>query len=146
MDKKGLQIKSSLFALVALSIVIIAIGVWIDDWNTQYNSGLTYDLSNYSKLDDLSDYASASKGNISVKSSFDTGAGDFEGTSLRGVFSIVNNIFTPFDVVFGNGGLIDSVEDRWGIPNYITIGLITFMVLAIIFAIIKVLFRQQTDV
>lgn len=144
-NKKGLQFKSALFALVAISLAITAVGVWVNQWNQDYGSGLTYDLGGYSSLDELSSYASSSKGTISVKTSFDTtGSGDFEGTSLRGAFGIINNIFLPFEVVFGDGGLIDSIEDRWGIPNYITIGIVTFMTIAILFSIIALFFRKST--
>ena len=143
MNKKGLVFKNALFALVAMSMLILAAGYWIDDWNSKYNSGLTYDLGEYNKLDTLSDYASSSQGNISVKSSFDTtGSGDFEGTSLRGAFGIINRIFLPFNVVFGDGGLIDSIEDRFGIPDYITIGIASMMIMAIVFAIIALFFRK----
>lgn len=142
-DKRGLEFKSAFFGLIMMSMSLIAIGVWIGDWNSKYNSGLTYDLESYSKLNELSDYASTSKSNISVRSSFETGAsGDFEGTSLRGAFGIVNNIFTPFNVVFGDGGLLDSIQTRWGIPNYIMIGIISMMVLAILFALIALFFRK----
>ena len=144
MNKKGLQFKSALFALVVASIIILAVGYWINEWNTSYDAGLTYDLGDYQKLDELSSYASSSKGNISAQSSFDTG-GDFEGTSLRGAFGIVNNLFTPFKVLLGEGGLIDAIEDRWGIPNYITLGISTMMVLAIIFALIALFFRKGTN-
>lgn len=144
-DKRGLQFKAALFALVAVSLCIIGVGVWVNDWNTAYNSGLTYDLDDYENLDDLSGYASSSKGTVAVRSSFDTtGSGDFEGTSLRGAFGIINNIFVPFAVVLGQGGLIDSIEERWGIPNYITIGLTTIMMLSIIFSIIALFFRKPT--
>jgi len=144
-NKKGLQFKSAIFAVVAVSLAIIAIGVWVNQWNQDYDAGLTYDLGEYSSLDEMSAYASSSKGTVAVRSSFDTtGGGDFEGTSLRGAFAIINNIFIPFNVVFGSGGLIDSIEDRWGIPNYITIGLVTFMIIAIIFSIIALFFRKPT--
>lgn len=144
-NKKGLQFKSALFALIVLSMCILAVGIWINDWNTKYDSGLTYDLGGYSKLDEMSSYSSSAQGNISVRSSFDTtSGGDFEGTSLRGSFGIINNIFTAFNVVLGEGGLIDSIEQRWGIPNYITIGLVSMIVLAIIFAIIALFFRRAT--
>jgi hypothetical protein len=144
-DKRGLQFKAALFALITVSMVLYGIGVWVGSWNTQYNSGLTYDLGDYEKLDELSSYASSSKGNVSVRSSFDTtGSGDFEGTSLRGAFGVINNIFTPFNVLLGEGGLIDSIEDRFGIPNYITIGFISLMTIAIIFSLIALFFRKPT--
>lgn len=144
-NKEGLQFKSGLFALVVLSLVIIAVGIWVNQWNQDYDAGLTYDLNKYDVSDDLSTYASGSKTTIAVRSSFDTtGSGDFEGTSLRGAFALINNIFTPFNVVLGEGGLIDSIEDRWGIPNYITIGIVTMMIIAIVFSIIALFFRKPT--
>jgi len=144
--KKGLVFKNALFALIVIGMVIYGIGVWIGEWNTKYNSGLTYDLGNYNQLDTLSDYATSTKGNISTQSSFDTtSGGDFEGTSIRGSFSIINNIFTPFNVLFGSGGMLSSIQDRWNIPSYIMIGIISMMVLAIVFALIALFFRKQDN-
>lgn len=143
-DKRGLEFKKGLYALIVISIVIYGIGMWIGNWSDKYNSGITYDLGNYNQLDTLGDYAISTQGNLSAKSSFDTtSGGDFEGTSLRGAFSVINNIFTPFNVLFGEGGMIDSIEDRFHIPNYIIIGLVSMMVLAIIFAIIALFFRKS---
>jgi len=127
-----------------MSMMIIAIGAWVGGWNTKYDSGLTYDLGQYNKLDDLSDFAQTSQNEIAVRGNVDTGSGDFEGTSLRGVFAVMNNIFSPFTVVLGKGGLLSSIQDRWGIPNYIIIGLATMIVLAIIMAIAALFFRRPT--
>lgn len=138
-NKKGLQFKSAFFAIIALSMIVIATGIIIDDWNTEYDSGLTYDLAEYSELDSLSSEANRQQGNISVKSSVE--GEDFEGTTLRAVFGILNNIYKPFKIIFGEGGMLDSVTDRFGIPNYVRQGLVTMMILAITFAIIAILFR-----
>jgi len=145
-NKKGLVFKNALFALIIISMAIIAIGYWVGEWNTKYDSGLTYDLGDYDKMDTLSSYATSSKGNISTQSSFDSTSGqDFEGTSIRGSFSIVNNIFEPFNVLFGKGGMLSSIQDRWNIPSYIMIALISLMVLAIVFALIALFFRKQDN-
>ena len=141
-DKKGTEFRSMFFALIVFSMMIIAIGVWVNDWNTKYDSGLTYDLGEYERLDEMSTYASGAKADISVKGTVDTASGDFEGTSLRGAFAIINNIFVPFRVVFGEGGLLSQIEERWGIPNYIMRGITSMMVLTIIFAIIALFFRR----
>jgi len=144
-DKRGLQFKAALFALIATSLVILAVGVWVNQWNIDYNAGLTYDLGDYEELDELTTYSSGSRSTIAVKSSFDTtGGGDFEGTSLRGAFGIINNIFTPFNVVMGEGGMLDAIEDRWGLPNYIIRGILAFMIIAIIFSIIALFFRKPS--
>lgn len=143
-DKRGLEFKKGLFALIVVSMSIYGIGIWVGEWSNKYDSGITYDLYEYNELDTLSSYATSTKGDLATKSSFDTtSGGDFEGTSLRGAFSVINNIFTPFNVVFGEGGMIDSIEDRWNIPDYIVIGIISMMILSIIFAIIALFFRKS---
>lgn len=144
-NKKGLVFKDAMFAIILVSASIISIGVWTNDWSENYGSGLTYDLGDdYNELDSMSQTAQAQKGNISVKSSFDAGQGatNFEGTSLRGVFGILNNLYTPFRVVFGDGGMVDSVTERWGLPDYIGEILLTLMLTAITFALIAIFFRK----
>ncbi len=145
MNKKGFVFRDGFIAIIVVSVVIIAAGVWVNDWNSQYSSGLTYDLQSFDNLDSMSDEATSQEGNLSVKSSFDagTGATNFEGTSLRGVFSVLNNIFTPFRVVFGSGGMLDSVSERWGLPDYIRQAVIAIMLFFLIFALIAILFRKQ---
>ena len=142
-NKKGLIFKNALFALIIISMVIVGIGIWVNEWSDKYDSGIDYDLGNYNQLDTLSSYATSTQGNLSTKSSFDTtSAGDFEGTSIRGAFSVINDIFTPFNVLFGEGGMISSIQDRWNLPNYIVIGIISMMILAIVFALIALFFRK----
>lgn len=139
MNKKGLEFKSTFFSVVAVSMIIIAVGIFVSEWNESYNSNLQYDLSGYDKLDDMSGQSSKYQGNISVKTSVQ--GEDFEGTSIRAVFGILNNIYKPFQVVFGENGMISLAAQRFGIPTYITQGIITLMIFAITFALIAVLFR-----
>jgi len=139
-DKRGLVFKNAFFAILIASVAIIAVGVWVDEWNTDYGSGLTIDLDDYDKLDEVSGEAVGQEGNISIKSSFTEGA-DFEGTSLRGVFAVLNDLYRPFRVVFGEGGMLDSLTDRWGLPDYIRQTLVAMMIMAITFAIIAIFFR-----
>jgi len=146
MNKKGLVFQNAFMAIIVVSLAIIAVGVWVNDWNTTYSSGLTYDLGDYDKLDSMSGEASGQQGNISVKSSFAASSGtDFEGTSLRGVFGVLNNIFAPFRVVFGDGGMIDSVTERWGLPDYIRQAFVTMIIIAITFALVAIFFRKPGD-
>lgn len=144
MNKKGLVFKDAFFAVIFISLSVIAVGIWINDWNANYSSGLTYDLEDFNELESMSGQAQSQKGNISVKSSFDAGQGatNFEGTSLRGVFGILNNLYTPFRVVFGDGGMIDSVTERWGLPDYIRQGIVTMMIMSITFALVAIFFRK----
>ena len=140
-DKRGLLFKNAFFAIAVVSVAILAIGSWVGEWNTDYNAGLTVDLDNYDQLDNLKGEAKGQEGNISLQSSFNKGT-DFEGTSLRGVFSILNDLYRPFRIVFGDGGMIDSLEDRWGLPEYVSNFLFVVMMFAITFAIIAIFFRK----
>lgn len=143
-DKRGLSLKAGLFAIIAFSIAIIASGVWVDSWATSYDSDLTSDFDDYNKLDDLSGDAEKYRGNLSVSSSSE--GQDFEGTTIRAAFGILNTIFRPFQTVFGNGGMLDSLTERFGIPDYIRQGAVTLMVLAIVFALIAIFFGRNKGV
>jgi len=139
-NKKAVAISSAFYALISISIVIIAIGVWTNEWNQDYSSGLTYDLGeDYNKLDRISSEAGGQKGNLTIRSSIQED--NFEGTSIKGVFGILNNIYAPFRIVFGDGGMIDSLTDRFGLPDYIRQGFITIIIMAFTYALIKIFFR-----
>lgn len=139
MNKKGLEFKLAFFALIAVSMSVIAIGVWVNTWNENYGSGLDYDLGEFNELDEVSGEAGTQQSGITIKST-NTGE-EFEGTSIRGVFGILNNIYAPFRIVFGNNGMIDSVTERFGMPDYIRQGVVTMMIIAITFALVAIFFR-----
>jgi len=138
-NKKGLEFKLAFYSIVILSMTIIAVGIHINEWNTVYESGLVYDLGEYNELDAMSGRASGQQGNMSVKSSVQ--GEEFESTTIRAVYGILNNIYAPFRVVFGNDGMLDSVTERFGLPDYIRQGLVTLMFFAITFSLIAILFR-----
>ena len=140
MNKKAeFKISSAFYALVLVSAMVIATGIWVGEWNDTYDSGLSSDLDTFNKLANVSDTASSYEGNISVKSS--TQGEEFEGTVLRGVFGFLNNIFKPFQVVLGDGGMVDSLTDRWGIPDYVRITVVTVATFAMVFALVRIFFR-----
>ena len=88
-DKRGLVFKNAFFAIAVVSVSILAIITWVDQWSDDYSSGITTDLDDFDKLDEVSAESTSQEGNISVKSSFNKES-DFEGTSLRGVFAVLN--------------------------------------------------------
>jgi len=139
MNKKGLEFKLAFFAIIAVSMAVIAIGTWVNQWNDDYSSGLTYDLGDYDQLDEVTGDIETQQGKVTVKST-NTGE-EFEGTSIRGVFGILNNIFDPFRIVFGNNGMIDSVTERFGLPDYVRQGLVSMMIVSITFALVAIFFR-----
>lgn len=138
-DKKGFNFSSAFYALISISIIVVAIGVWVGEWSADYDSGLNYDLSEYNKLDNLSTEAQSQQQGVVIKSSAQDDS--FEGTSIRGVFGILNNIYEPFRLLFGEGGMLDSLTDRFGIPNYIRQGFVTIIVMAITFSLVIIFFR-----
>ena len=142
-DKRALVIKDAFFAIIALGLVITAVGVIVSGWNGTYNSGLTYDLDEFNQISSVSAEAQSQQEGIVVKS---TNTGEtFEGTSIRGVFGILNNIYQPFRVVFGDNGMLDKVTERFGIPDYLRQALVAAIVIAFTFTLVAILFRLSRD-
>jgi len=135
-NKKGMQFKSALFAIVIVGLVIFAIGIWFGEWNTTYSSGLTYDLGEYNKVSNVSGIAEEQQGSININSA-NTGE-SFEGTSIRGVFGVLNNIYSSFRTVYN---MIDSAVERFGLPSIVSQVLITLIIIAITFALVAIIFR-----
>jgi len=138
-NKKGFQFKLAFFAIVAVSALTIALGVWVNDWNTDYDSGLTYDLEDYDQLDNVSGEAQSQQGRINIKSTISNE--DFEGTSIRGVFSVLNTMYQSLRIVFGDNGMIDSVTERVGAPDYVRQTIVTVIIIAITMSLITIFFR-----
>jgi len=134
-----MELKSAFFAVVAVSMVIIAVGTIVTGWNNAYGSGLSSDLGDYDKLNDLSDDAGSQQGRINPQSG--EASSDFETETFRGGYGIITNIFEPFRVVFGDNGMIDSVTERFGLPDYVRKGIVTMMIFAFISTIIAIVFR-----
>lgn len=147
MNKKGkapFSLKAGLFAIIIFSVAIIAVGVWVDGWATSYSSGIASDFDDYNVLSSISNDAQQYRGNLSVSSSSE--GQDFEGTSIRAAFGIVNTIFRPFQVVFGNNGIIDSLTERFGLPDYVRQAAVTLIILTIVFGLIALFFGRNKQV
>ena len=139
MNKKGLEFKLAFFALIAISMAIIATGSWINNWDSEYNSNVTYDLGEYDTTNSIQNETVSQQQKVQIKS---TSTGErFEDTSIRGVFGILNNIYEPFRLVFGDNGMLDSLTERFGAPDYIRQGLVSMMIVAITFALVAIFFR-----
>ena len=139
MNKKGLEFKLALFAIVGLSMIMIAVTFMLSSWNENYGVGLSPNLEEFNKLDELTDVASQQQSSIAPQSS-DPGS-DFEARSFRGGFGIINSIFASFSVLFGSGGMIDSAGQRFGVPTFISQGIIVMITIAIVMGIIAIIFR-----
>jgi len=138
-NKKGLILKNAFFAIIVVSVFILAVGQIVGTWSEQYGSGLTYDLNEYSDLDSIRDTAGTfSEGTTSEDA--DPGTGDYEGKMLRGGYGIVGSLLSlsPIKGVFN---MIESVETRFSLPQYLSEAIVTMMILAFVFTIVAVIFR-----
>jgi len=134
-----MEFKSAFFAIIITSMIVIAVGVIIGGWAIEYDSGLSSDLGDYNKLTNASNDAQSQQGRISPQSG--EASSDFETETFRGGYGIITNIFQPFRVVFGDNGMIDSVTERLGLPDYVRQGIVAMMVFAITFSIVAIVFR-----
>lgn len=138
MNKKGFDIKSGLFALIMMSMMVIAVTVIIAEYNDFYGTNLDNDLSELSALDDVETTATDYKTRLSPDGQ---STENFEDETFRGAFGVIKVTFASFRVLFGVGGMFDAVASRFGIPSYIVQGVVTFMIIAIATAIVAIIFR-----
>lgn len=139
MNKKGLELKSAFFALIAISTIAMAIGIAINDWSSFYGSGVDSDLESFNKLNTISNTAENQRTRLQAD---DPNPGtDPEATTYRGVYGILTTMWGSLNLVYGEEGLIDSVGERFGIPSYFRQAIVAFMIIAITFAIIAIIFR-----
>lgn len=139
-NKRGVfEFKKGFHAIVIFSMLIIAIGLVVTGWSTTYDSGLSNDLGEFNKLNNISEEISGQKDSLSANDP-DPGS-DAEGRTFRGVYSILTNIFLPFNLVFGSEGILIGLGDRFGVPSYIIQGIMTMMFVTITMALIGIIFR-----
>lgn len=139
MNKKGLEFKSTLFSIVAISLMVIAFGVIINQQESFYDSNATSELEAYNKLDEISD-TSGSYRNRLTESDSDPGQ-DAEANTFRGVYGILAGIFGSFDIILGSDGILDNLVTQFGLPSYVRQGLISFLLISIAFSLIAIIFR-----
>jgi len=138
MDKKGM-IGNSIFALIAFSMFIIAIGVIVQEYENGYNVDATNDLGEYSELDELGDLAQEQKESISPNTQ--DPSQDSESNTFRGGYGIITGVLSSFGLVFGTSGMLQSLAVRFDIPNYIIQGFLIFIVVGLVMAVIAIIFR-----
>jgi len=134
-----MEFKSAFFAIVVVGILITAVTVVINGWGVGYGSDVTSDLMEYDKSSDLEQYTGDYQGRITPTSP--ETSSDVETQTYRGVYGIISNPFSPLRLVFGSGGMIDSISQRFHIPSYIWRSIVSLMIISIIFTIVAIIFR-----
>lgn len=132
-----MEFKATFFAIVIISLLSISIGVMINDWNIEYNSGLSEDLAGYNKLGEISSYTEDYENQLNPQSS--EASSDTEAVIFRGVYSVLTGILAPISITFG---LIQYVVEYFNLPSYIYTALITMIIAAVVFTLIAIIFRQ----
>ena len=133
-----MEFKLVFFAIVLVGILVTAVGVIVNDMGVEYNSGVTSDLGSYDKVGETSDYVNVYQGNISTQSG--EASIDPETVTYKGVFGIIANIFKPFTIVTS---MIDDTFERFGLPDYVKIGIITMIIASVVFTLIAIIFRTN---
>jgi len=138
-DRRGLEFKSSLFAIVAVSMLVIAFGVIISTQADFYSTDAVSEVGGYDKLTEISGEVGSYEDDLTPE---DPEAGDdSEATTFRGVYGIITGIFGTFDIVLGSGGMIDSLRVQFGLSEYIVQGLFAIITIAIAFSLVAIIFR-----
>lgn len=141
MNKKGVQLKLAFYAVIVIGMIVVLIGNWITAWDDRYDSNVDYNLDEYNRLEDIGEDISVQQSGIGVRST-DTGT-DAESNTFSRVFGIITNIFEPFSIVFGNNGMIDSITEKFSLPDVVRYTIITLMLASLIWAIIAIIFRRE---
>ena len=134
-----MELKSAIFAMIAFSMIIVAVGVIVGGWNESYNSDLDNDLGVFSKLDSVSAKLNESERKITPASG--EASSDFETGMFRGVYGIITTFKDSFSMIFGSAGLIDDLAEEFSIEPWIVKGIIAFISASILFSIIAIIFR-----
>lgn len=139
MNRKGIAFKDALFSIIVIGMVVTAVGVIISGWSDNYGASVDLNLNDFNENDEIASETGSQQKRLSP-SDPEPGT-DAESNTFRGAFGILTSIFEPFRVVFGDNGMLDAVTERFGLPDYIRQGIVTMMILSIIFALIAVIFR-----
>jgi hypothetical protein len=106
--KAQLKISNLLIALVLISACVPIFSLFMANLNTNYPSN-NYDnesLEFYNKLDSLTEDVEETKESADNLVNSDPGALDIIGGFLSSSLSVIKNLFTSYDLVVGNDGII----------------------------------------
>lgn len=139
MNKKGLEFKAGFFAIIAISMAVLAYATIIDQQAIKYGTSAVSEVGGYDKL---SEVAGTARGYENSTTPEDPEPGeDAETGTFRGVYGIITGLYSAFNLVTGDDGMIDSAVTQFGLRPYVYKGIITFMFIAIAFSLVAIIFR-----
>ena len=138
-----MEFRASFFAMIIVSMMVVALGVIINDWGIEYGSGITSEtlgLSSYDKIGEISSYTSKYQyQNGSINPQSGEASSTAEDITYRGAYGIITGIFKPLRIAYA---MLDSIFELFSLPDYIKYAIITMMISAAIFTIVAIIFRQ----
>ena len=142
--KKAVQFKLAFFAIVAISMAVLAYATIIDQQAIKYGTSAVSEVGGYNNLDAVSQTAESYESSLTPE---DPEPGeDAETGTFRGVYGIITGLFSAFNLVTGPGGMIDSAVTQLGLPTYVRQGIVTLMFIAIAFSLVAVIFRLSRGI
>lgn len=135
-----MEFKSTFIAILIFSMIMIAASLIVSEWADVYSSGITPDLQEFDKSSTVIGQAETQKGKINPQSG--EASSDFETETFRGGYGILTNIFSPLRTIYGEGGMIDAIGTRFGLPTWLIQIVSAAIIIAIIFTLLAIIFRQ----
>ena len=87
MNKKGIRFKFGMFAIIAISVMVLAFGTIIDEQADKYGTAAVSEITDFDKLDEVSSTARGYEGSLTPE---DPEPGeDAETGTFRGVYGII---------------------------------------------------------
>lgn len=137
LNKRGLLLNKVFISLAIAGVMILIAGQWLGDWSGIYDSGINYDLTEYSTLDNLTKEADLQRGKVTPEDD-SLGTGDYEGKIMGGGFGLLGRIFKPFSMVFN---MFQSLEKRFSLPTYIAETMLVILTFSLIYALVAIIFK-----
>lgn len=138
-----MEFKTSFFAIIVVGVLVVALGQIIVAWSDHYNSGIAddYDLGGYDYTSEVQSYVGKySNGSINPQSG--EASSDTESVTFRGAFGIITGIFKPLRIVYS---MLDTLFEKFDIPDYLKVAIITMIIASAVFTVVAIVFRQLRE-
>ncbi|MBA7494363.1 hypothetical protein ES702_04938 [subsurface metagenome] len=139
-----MQLKDYLIALIVFGVVVTAFWYSFVDLGNTYNVNVSSEYANAYRnisntMEETRGDATDIRDDIRSSEAASTEQDQYGGTIIKGAFNslrLVWNSFTSVNVI------VEQVQDRLGIPNYLILALTAIIIILISFAIISAVFKH----
>ena len=120
-------------------MMVIAYGTIIDEQSDHYNSGSVSDIGQYNRLGEVQNITGGYREKFAPDDS-DPGR-DAEANTFSGIFGLLVNMFTMFDIFIGENGMIQQAMVQLGIPTQYVAGIMMMVLVGIATSLAAIIFR-----